>query len=159
VEAELPYYRFGTRNADHTAYPDWRHRLGYRCPSIKELQLAAAGGTKTPLPFGNYRSLLNRYSWNAENAGGSLHPVASLFPNALGFFDLTGNAIEWCEEEEWSCEPANQLIATSSYHMPGTFVYSDERYQTAVMDVRGYYQPGMGFRVSRTLRPRTSWDQ
>ncbi len=34
----------------------------------------------------------------ADNAGGSLHPVGTKAPNAWGFFDMIGNAWQWCHD-------------------------------------------------------------
>lgn len=38
---------------------------------------------------------LDRLGWHAGNADGTTHPVATKAPDALGLYDLFGNAAEW----------------------------------------------------------------
>ncbi|PHN06208.1 formylglycine-generating enzyme family protein [Flavilitoribacter nigricans] len=47
---------------------------------------------------GNYTGNLGSVAWFEENSQGRLHPVARKEPNALGFYDLLGNAQEWCSD-------------------------------------------------------------
>jgi hypothetical protein len=62
--------------------------LRFRLPTMAEWQLAA-GGSAPPS-----RSELERIGWFAENSGGETHPVGEQEANALGCFDLYGNARE-----------------------------------------------------------------
>ena len=41
---------------------------------------------------------LDEVSWNAQNSGGSVHPVATKKPGKRGTYDMLGNVFEWCEE-------------------------------------------------------------
>jgi formylglycine-generating enzyme required for sulfatase activity len=50
----------------------------------------AAGGARA-----RRRSSRCRIAWHAGNAGRRTHAVASREPDALGLFDLFGNAAEW----------------------------------------------------------------
>ena len=43
-------------------------------------------------------------AWHKGNSEGKKHPVASLKPNELGIFDMSGNVGEWCEDE-WDAYP------------------------------------------------------
>jgi formylglycine-generating enzyme required for sulfatase activity len=42
----------------------------------------------------------NELTWHAGNANGQTHPAASKKPDALGLFDLFGNAAEWVTTEK-----------------------------------------------------------
>jgi formylglycine-generating enzyme required for sulfatase activity len=39
---------------------------------------------------------LDAHAWHAGNAGSKTHPVGATKPDALGVYDLYGNASEWC---------------------------------------------------------------
>ena len=64
----------------------------YRLPTEAEWRHVArlAAG---PAPIS--RARLDSLSWHAGNSGGRTHPAASRAPDALGLFDLFGNAGEW----------------------------------------------------------------
>jgi len=73
-----------------------RKANGYRLPTQSEWDWAAQGGTKSK----GYRFIggndPGKLAWSDLNAGGTTHPVATKLPNELGFFDMGGNAAEWC---------------------------------------------------------------
>lgn len=63
----------------------------YRLPTEAEWRHAArlaAGPSLAP-------ARLDSLAWHAGNSGAQTHPVASRIPDALGLFDLFGNAGEW----------------------------------------------------------------
>lgn len=64
----------------------------YRLPTDAEWRHVArlAAGT-TPVP----RARLDSLAWHTGNSGGRTHPAGSRAPDALGLFDLFGNAGEW----------------------------------------------------------------
>ena len=37
-------------------------------------------------------------AWSQRNAGGAIHPVGLLAPNAWGLYDMAGNAAEWVHD-------------------------------------------------------------
>ncbi len=64
----------------------------YRLPTEAEWEVAARAGTT-----GDYSGtgVLDQMGWYAGNAGGTTRPVAQKLPNALGLYDVHGNAREW----------------------------------------------------------------
>lgn len=65
----------------------------YRLPSEAEWEYACRAGTS-----GEYPGDPKEMAWFGENAGGRTHPVGQKLPNAWGLYDITGNALEWCED-------------------------------------------------------------
>jgi len=63
----------------------------YRLPTEAEWLRAAALGLGEPLVSDRRDAL----AWHAGNASGMTQPVATKAPDALGLFDLFGNAAEW----------------------------------------------------------------
>lgn len=77
------------------AFAEWlsaKTARRYRLPTEAEWQhvaMLAAGGARLE------RERLDAIAWHAGNAGRRTHAVASREPDALGLFDLFGNAAEW----------------------------------------------------------------
>jgi formylglycine-generating enzyme required for sulfatase activity len=64
----------------------------YRLPTEREwLHVAALAIGSTPLS----RERLDSLAWHAGNSGGTTHAAATLRADALGLYDLFGNAGEW----------------------------------------------------------------
>ncbi len=64
----------------------------YRLPTESEWEIACRAGATD----GDDAATLGDRAWFKDNAGRKTHPVATRKPNAWGFFDMSGNAAEWC---------------------------------------------------------------
>jgi formylglycine-generating enzyme required for sulfatase activity len=68
----------------------------YRLPSDSEWELACRAGARTKYFFGDDASGLDAVGWYRGNAAAKTHPCGTKAPNALGLYDMLGNAAEWC---------------------------------------------------------------
>jgi formylglycine-generating enzyme required for sulfatase activity len=83
-----------TRNAAE-AFCEWlsgKTRKTYRLPTEAEWTRAASGAAGSGVMSPDRRDAA---AWHAGNASGRTHPVAARTADALGLFDLFGNAAEW----------------------------------------------------------------
>ncbi len=69
-----------------------KYRLATEAEWVHAATLAAGSSPLT-------RERLDALAWHRDNANRRTHPVASRQPDALGLFDLFGNAAEWVQSE------------------------------------------------------------
>ncbi len=91
----------------------------YRLPSEAEWEYACRAGSTTRYYFGDDAGELPKHAtFGHLLRSTSVQPAGSLSPNALGLFDMHGNAHEWCLDSytrTYTAEP----VADPVSHRPG----------------------------------------
>ncbi len=75
----------------------------YRLPTEAEWERACRADTTSTFSYGSDEGYtqLGDYAWFSENVGkadAAVQAVGGKLPNAWGFFDMHGNAAEWCSD-------------------------------------------------------------
>ncbi len=70
--------------------------VNFRVPSRSDWEVAAKGGSSSISYTYSGSNTLSEVGWYSGNSEGKLHKVKLLAPNALGLYDMSGNASEFC---------------------------------------------------------------
>lgn len=166
-EDQMCYPPLGAIGPGMTVPADYLRRTGYRLPTEAEWECACRAGSTTRHCSGSDEELLGQYAWYQGNARRRTHPVGQLKPNALGLFDIHGNAFEWCgvreepypeidmlgvltvgETDERPCHDGDRCVLRG-----GDFSERMQRQRSAHRTVvaRDNRWPASGLRVARTI--------
>jgi formylglycine-generating enzyme required for sulfatase activity len=127
---------------------------GFRLPKEWEWQIAAMAGTNNQYAGANDDESLKRVAWLEANSENTTHPVAQKLPNEWGFYDMSGNLNEWCENSI-SPQDNNKSSAERVYH-GGFFSSSSSRSlwtSARISDEPKSRGREVGFRVARSISP------
>jgi hypothetical protein len=125
---------------------------GFRLPKEWEWQIAAMAGTNNQYAGANDDESVKRVAWFGENSGKKTHPVAQKIPNEWGFYDMSGNLWELCENayDFYS----NDALSARRVHRGGGWGYGDASgLRSAGRDdgSPSFRYGGVGFRVARSI--------
>lgn len=70
----------------------------FRLPTESEWEYVARGGNKTARTQYSGSADVDEVGWYYANSQNSTHPVKSKKPNELGFYDMSGNVWEMCQD-------------------------------------------------------------
>ncbi len=142
----------------------------YRLPTEAEWEYACRAGSAVKSGFGFDENEIGEFAWCSNNTVRTgekyAHPVGQKKPNAWGFFDMAGNAHEWCldwyDYWYWSTGERGASVRTDprggksgEYRVlrGGSFYYKPRQ---MFLYPRSFHRPGyrnfdVGFRVIRLV--------
>ena len=73
--------------------------IAFDLPTEAQWEYACRAGTTTRFSYGDMVD--DAYMWYNANSGDQMREVGMLKPNPWGFYDMHGNAMEWCLDWFW----------------------------------------------------------
>jgi sulfatase modifying factor 1 len=120
---------------------------GFRLPTEWEWEYAAKADTQLEYSGSND---VNEVGWYKDNLGGTTHEIKGKNPNAWGFYDMSGNVWEWCENKynpNNTAISADRVIRGGGWNSHASLLRSANRDRSSP-DFRGAV---LGFRVCRYI--------
>ncbi len=128
-----------------------KNSKGFRLPTEWEWEYAAKAGTQ--LKFSGSDNA-DEVAWYKDNSNRTTHPVKQKKPNAWGFYDMTGNVDEWCENKYSPTDTDISAVRVCRGGSCGDSNYKDTSLLLSVFrhinsPIYTYYS--LGFRVCRYI--------
>ena len=119
---------------------------GFRLPTEWEWEYAAKADTQLLYSGSND---LNEVGWYGNNSN-TTHPVKQKKPNAWGFYDMSGNVKEWCENKY---DPMEMEISADRVYRGGSRWSYGSNLHSAYRDGHSprHRSAEIGFRVCRYI--------
>ncbi len=124
---------------------------GFRLPREWEWEIAAKAGTNNKYVGANDDELLKRVAWFSDNTKDGTRPIAQKLPNEWGFYDMSGNVSEWCENATSPTE--NNDPSAKRIYRGGSWGFSSAYQKPGSRSVESSSDrnEAIGFRIARTI--------
>ena len=133
-------------------------KKGFRLPTEAEWEWAAQGGSARTVWAGTSDpDKLKDYAWYDVNSSGRIQNIAETVPNALGLYDMSGNAGEWCWNWDdnnlidGATDPVGPYSGEKRVYRGGTYEYNSDSCKCSFTYIRAPHSESynIGFRVVR----------